>query len=260
MNHPPAVRETPTNLAGFAAHTGYAVCTACQVPPEKSARVASRRRLLLLAERLTLALGLIGLVTWGWFQYRSATSVRHDLERFAALRAVAPQTSTPIDNMLDQSLWSPVRVSAWRTVTAEPAPAPLAVLRIPKIRLEVPVLPGTDDRTLDRAVGHIDYTPQPGSDGNSGIAGHRDSFFRGLKDVVLGDVIELDTLQGTEVYRIERTWIVNPEDVSVLDPTPARALTLVTCYPFYFVGSAPQRFIVRAVRVDRPVVFTSLNR
>ena len=87
------------------------------------------------------------------------------------------------------------------------------MLRIPKIRLEVPVLPGTDDRTLDRAVGHIDYTPRPGSDGNSGIAGHRDNFFRGLKDVVVGDVIELDTLQGTDVYRVERTWIVSPEDV-----------------------------------------------
>ena len=116
------------------------------------------------------------------------------------------------------------------------------------------MLPGTDDRTLDRAVGHIEDTAQPGTDGNSGIAGHRDGFFRGLKDIVPGDAIELDTLQGKDVYRVERTWVVDPEDVSVLDPTPARALTLVTCYPFYFVGSAPQRFIVRAVRVgDKPV-------
>ena len=128
------------------------------------------------------------------------------------------------------------------------------MLRIPKVRLEVPVLPGTDDLTLDRGVGHIEYTVQPGTDGNSGIAGHRDSFFRGLKDIAIGDLIELDTKQGTDVYRVERTWIVNPEDVSVLDPTPMRALTLVTCYPFYYVGSAPQRFIVRAVRVSgKPV-------
>jgi sortase A len=127
------------------------------------------------------------------------------------------------------------------------------VLRIPKIRLEVPVLPGTDDRTLDRAVGYIEGTALPGTDGNLGIAGHRDGFFRGLKDIATGDVIELDTIQGTDVYRVERTWVVNPEDVSVLDPTSARALTLVTCYPFYFIGSAPQRFIVRAVRIaDRP--------
>ena len=112
------------------------------------------------------------------------------------------------------------------------------------------MLSGTDDYTLDRAVGHIEDTAQPGADGNSGIAGHRDGFFRGLKDIIPGDVIELDTLQGKDVYRVERTWIVNPEDVSVLDPTSAPALTLVTCYPFYFVGSAPKRFIVRAVRVS----------
>ena len=180
----------------------------------------------------------------GRFHVGVATSTRHDLERFAALQRVALEARTP-----DQSLWSPDRVSAWRKALREPAPAPLAVLRIPKIRLEVPVLPGTDDRTLDRAVGHIEDTAQPGTDGNSGIAGHRDGFFRGLKDIAPGDVIELDTLQGTDVYRVERTWVVNPEDVSVLDPTSTRALTLVTCYPFYFVGSAPRRFIVRAVRV-----------
>ena len=133
------------------------------------------------------------------------------------------------------------------------------------------MLPGTDDRTLDRGLGHIEYTAQPGTDGNSGIAGHRDSFFRALKDIAQDDLIELDTPQMTDVYRVERTWIVNPDDVSVLDPTPMRALTLVTCYPFYYVGSAPQRFIVRAVRVsskpvswrpsgDRPVRLTSRNR
>jgi sortase A len=110
------------------------------------------------------------------------------------------------------------------------------------------VLRGTDDRTLDRAAGLIEDTAEPGTDGNSGIAGHRDGFFRGLKDIVPGDTIELDTLQGTDVYRVERTWVVNPEDVSVLDPMSIPTLTLVTCYPFYFYGAAPQRFIVRAVR------------
>ncbi len=110
------------------------------------------------------------------------------------------------------------------------------------------MLPGTDDFVLDRAVGYIEDTALPGTDGNSGIAGHRDGFFRGLKDIAVGDSIELETLTGRETYHVERTWIVNPEDVSVLDPTPVRSLTLVTCYPFYFVGSAPQRFIVRAVR------------
>ena len=167
------------------------------------------------------------------------------MERFAARRLVALEANTS-----DQSLWAPERVSAWRKALLEPAPASLAVLRIPKIRLEVPVLPGTDDRTLDHAVGHIEGTAQPGTEGNLGIAGHRDGFFRGLKDITTGDLIELDTLQGKDVYRVERTWVVNPEDVSVLDQTSTRALTLVTCYPFYFIGSAPSRFIVRAVPID----------
>jgi sortase A len=160
------------------------------------------RRLLLLAERTSWALGLVGLVAWSAFHIWVAASTRHDLEQFAAIGVVAPQADTP-----DQSLWSPNRISAWRKAVSGPAPAPLAVLRIPKIRLEVAVLPGTDDRTLDRAVGHIEDTAQPGRDGNSGIAGHRDGFFRGLKDIAPGDVIELETPEGHDVYRVERTWV-----------------------------------------------------
>jgi sortase A len=211
----------------------------------------ARRRLLLLVEKTTWVFGLAALLGWGAFHIGAATSTRHDLERFAALRSIVPQAGTP-----DQSLWSPVRVSAWRKALSDPAPVPLAVLRIPKIRLEVPVLPGTDDRTLDRAVGHIEGTAQPGTDGNSGIAGHRDGFFRGLKDITPGDVIELETLQRKESYRVERTWIVNPEDVWVLDPTSTRAVTLVTCYPFHYIGSAPHRFIVRAVVAGDTVAFS----
>jgi sortase A len=203
-----------------------------------------RHRLVLFAEAASWGLGLAGVVWWGSFQVGQAGTTRNDLERFAQLQHFALSPATP-----DQSLWAPTRVSAWHKALLEPAPDPLAVLRIPKLRLEVAVLPGTDDRTLDRALGHIEGTALPGTDGNLGIAGHRDGFFRGLKDIAPGDVIEIDTIQGRDVFRVERTWIVDPEDVSVLDPTPTRALTLVTCYPFYFVGSAPQRFIVRAVRV-----------
>jgi sortase A len=211
----------------------------------------ARPRRLLLAEKACWAFGLVGLVSWGGFQIVVANWARQDLDRFAALQVVvAPHAEHPPD----QSLWSRHRVNAWREAISDAAPAPLAVLRIPKIRLEVAVLPGTGDRTLDRGVGHIEDTALPGTDGNAGIAGHRDGFFRGLKDITTGDAIELETLQGKDVYRVERTWVVNPEDVSVLDPTSTQALTLVTCYPFYFIGSAPQRFIVRAVRVgDRPV-------
>jgi LPXTG-site transpeptidase (sortase) family protein len=203
-----------------------------------------RHRLLLFVERTSWILGLAGLLWWGAFQIQVARSTRHDLARFAVLQAATLQE----EGVVDQTLWSDVRINAWRNLSGEPAAPPVAVLRIPKIGLVVPVLPGTDDRTLDFGVGLIENTPEPGTDGNSGIAGHRDGFFRGLKDIALGDTIRVDTLHGTYVYRIERTWIVKPEDVSVLNPTPEPSLTLVTCYPFYFQGSAPLRFIVRAVR------------
>jgi sortase A len=208
----------------------------------------------LSAERTAWALGAVCLATWGALYIDGVTGARHELERFAVLQAAVSQPAVKPD----LSLWGSERISAWRRASSGPAPAPIAVLRIPKIRLEVAVLPGTDDFTLNRAVGHIDDTALPGTDGNSGIAGHRDGFFRGLKDIGPDDVIELDTLRGKEgnkevykeVYRVERIWVVDPEDVSVLDPTPTRALTLVSCYPFYHVGPAPQRYIVRAVRAE----------
>ena len=206
---------------------------------------ALRRRLLLFAEGPSWVLGLAGLAWWGAFHIDVAMSTRHHLNRFAALQDVTLHGRMP-----DQP-WSSARVNTSRKALSELAPLPLAVLRIPKVGLEVPVLRGTDGRTLDRAVGHIEGTTEPGKDGNSGIAGHRDGFFRGLKDIAPGDTIELDTVKGTDVYRVERTWVVKPQDVSVLDPTPIRALTLVTCYPFYFSGPAPKRFIVRAVLNQR---------
>jgi sortase A len=200
------------------------------------------RNLRQLAELASWTLGIAGLMWWAMFQIDVARAAEQDLARFAMLKALAT------NEVPDQSLWSSKRVLAWRGVSSESFPPPLAVLSIPRLRLSVAVLPGTDDRTLDRGVGHIAETALPNTRGNAGIAGHRDSFFRGLGDLVPGDTIELATFDRAEIYRVERTWIVNPEDVSVLDPTPSPAITLVTCYPFYFVGSAPQRFIVRAVR------------
>ena len=174
---------------------------------------ARRRRLLLLAERTSWALGLAGLVVWGAFHIAVTAWTRHELDLFAALQSVALDAGKP-----DQSLWSPERVSAWRKTLAEPARAPLGVLRIQKIRLEVPVLPGTDERTLDRAVGHIEDTAEPGTDGNSGIAGHRDGFFRGLKDIAPGDAIELETLKGKE--RLSRRANVGGRSGGRLGPGP----------------------------------------
>src|SRR5436190_6091107 len=130
------------------------------------------RRLPLFAERAGLAFGLLGLVIWGAFHFNVSRAAQHDIEHFATLQARA-LGETP-----DISLWSTHRVFAWRNAAKEPFPAPLAVLRIPKIHLEVAVLPGTDDTTLDRGLGHIEDTTLPGADGNIGIAGHRDGFFR----------------------------------------------------------------------------------
>lgn len=122
----------------------------------------------------------------------------------------------------------------------------IAVLRIPGIELEVPVYLGTTEPVLRRGAGLVEGTAFPGSTGNVGIAAHRDTHFRGLKDVAIGDLVELATLDETRVYRISMLEIVEPRDVHVLDDTVEPALTLVTCYPFYFVGNAPQRYIVRA--------------
>jgi sortase A len=196
-----------------------------------------------LLERLAWAVGLTGVTVWGALLLVGTASARSDVARFrAAAQAGAGATSRP-----DTALWSPARIKAWEDSLAREAPDVLAVLKIPRLHLEVPVLEGTDDWILNRGAGHIEDTAEPAERGNVGIAGHRDGFFRPLKDLAVGDVLELELRKGTERYRVEKIWIVGPEDVSVLDPTPSKAVTLVTCYPFYFVGAAPQRFIARAV-------------
>jgi sortase A len=108
---------------------------------------------------------------------------------------------------------------------------------------------GVDSKTLKRAIGHVPYTALPGEPGNVGIAAHRDTFFRNLKGVKVGDVIRMVTPGGTYDYEVDSLKIVWPKNVEVLDSTPQPALTLVTCYPFNYVGSAPKRFIVRAKQI-----------
>lgn len=139
----------------------------------------------------------------------------------------------------------------------EPAPAErpplpemlLGRLRIPRLHVAAMVREGADSGTLRRAVGHIPGTALPGKTGNVALAGHRDTFFRELRNIEKDDTIDFETEQGTYRYAVESTKIVGPRDVSVLTAASGRTLTLVTCYPFYYVGSAPKRFIVRAVQV-----------
>jgi sortase A len=127
--------------------------------------------------------------------------------------------------------------------------SPLGRIEISAVGLTVMVLEGTDEGTLRRAVGHIRGTPLPGQRGNVALAGHRDTFFRGLRKIRVNDEITLTTLSGSYRYRVDSTKVVKPEETEVLEDYGDDILTLVTCYPFNFVGLAPNRFIVRAHRV-----------
>jgi sortase A len=122
-------------------------------------------------------------------------------------------------------------------------------IEISRLGLSVIVIEGTTAAVLRRAAGHIPGTTLPGKPGNIGIAAHRDTFFRPLRNIQQDDIITLTTTLGEYRYRVVSIKIVSPSDVAVLNPSAAEVLTLVTCYPFYFVGSAPNRFIVRAERV-----------
>jgi sortase A len=125
----------------------------------------------------------------------------------------------------------------------------IGLIEIPRLGMSVIVIEGTSARVLQRAVGHIPGTALPGQQGNVGISGHRDTFFRPLEDIRPNDIITISTLFGEYRYKVVSTTVVSPYDVAVLKTSRQEILTLVTCYPFYFVGSAPDRFIVRAVRV-----------
>ena len=218
-------------------------------------------RKLKLFERLAWGIGIVLLAFYGAVRVHGEWMKRHELRRFDEARQQTRQfaqgvrpteqiASLPERLPVDDSLWSESRIRAYEATLNRKASAPLAVLRIPKLDLRVPVLDGTDELTLNRAVGRIPGTALPGEPGNIGIAGHRDGFFRGLKDVAPGDRIELLTLDGADRYVVEQITIVDPAAVEVLGPTAEPSITLVTCYPFYFVGSAPQRYVVRAVRSD----------
>lgn len=157
--------------------------------------------------------------------------------------------------LLDQLGSSGTAPVADRTpdVAAPPeAGAAIGRLKIPRVGLSVVVAQGDDAKTLRVAAGHLPDTPLPWQDGNSAVAAHRDSFFRPLRRIRTGDYIRLETARGVFEYRVTRQEIVEPDDLWVLDPSPTAALTLITCYPFDFVGSAPRRFVVQAQRLGDP--------
>jgi sortase A len=171
---------------------------------------------------LGIALGCLGI-----YAYETVQARRFQSEQTAAFNRAASAAAAP------------GRVRAGALV---------GMLDVPRLRLTTAVIEGDDDGTLKRAVGHLPDTPLPWEKGNSALAGHRDGLFRPLKDVKIGDEIRFRTTSEQFRYRVTRTSIVTPDDVSVLESKSTETLTLITCYPFNYVGSAPKRFVVHAER------------
>ena len=180
---------------------------------------------------LAVAIGCLG--WYGWRMYEISKN------QSAASEAVERTLSTPV-----------------------PAPPPdetpavasvIGRLDIPRLHVSAPIKAGDDDTVLDAAVGYLRDTPLPWQPGNSALAAHRDRLFRPLERIRVGDEIRLSTTHGELLYEVSRTLIVKPDDVWVLDPSPDADLTLITCFPFTYVGHAPKRFVVQARKVNLEV-------
>jgi sortase A len=196
-------------------------------------------RLLKFLERLCLITGL-ALITLGVTVRVGGMAQRH--AAVAEFERLQNTTVSPVD----QLNWSPQRIADYQEALQQDAGDTLAVLRIPSRNIEVPVFDSTDEWALNRGSGHVTGTSLPGERGNVAIAAHRDGFFRGLENIEIGDEIELTTLEGRQTFRVSMLDIVDPLDLSVLEPLDVDTVTLITCYPFNYVGAAPDRFIVRA--------------
>lgn len=218
------------------------------LPPKKGARWAWIERALFLAGILCL-----GIYAWAWLDAHL-----YEKEQDRLLQQAIAAGPPPVVQGSHAAAETDALESFQNSAEEKPAPPPVEVrdgeligrIKVPRLGVSAIVMEGVGKKTLRRGAGHIPDTAMPSEEaGNVGIAAHRDSFFRGLKDIQEDDTIELTTLEGTFRYTVEWTKIVKPEDTSVLAPTEDAALTLVTCYPFYYVGSAPERFIVRAHKI-----------
>jgi sortase A len=190
-------------------------------------------------------LGYYGYV-WTEAQLYQALENRELDAILASGPAPAPASSGEVHRPADVPAATTPPPAARRRAAPAPGDA-VGRIEIPRLGVSTVIRAGSDARTLSLAVGHIPGTALPGGIGNMGLAGHRDTFFRKLKGIHPGDEIRVVTPGGTFTYRVQFTEIVWPKDTWVLDDTGAPSLTLVTCYPFTYIGSAPQRFIVRAV-------------
>ena len=233
-------------------------------PPPPEPRPSAGHRWLVGIEWLFLLAGLAALDTYVWVNTSSVLYQAYQDWAFdQTLRGLTP--SVP-GFMSDEFSWmlgsqrqkveapeAPLAPPKFQPMPQGEPPAPSSVigrLEIPRLKMTVMVREGADGKTLHRAVGHIPGTALPGYAGNVALAGHRDTFFRSLRNIQKDDAIDFETENGTYHYLVESTDIVGPRDVSVLAASHGQTLTLVTCYPFYYVGSAPKRFIVRAALVS----------
>jgi len=195
----------------------------------------SGRSVLRVVQYLLLFLAAVCLSWYGWRMYE----IRREQAR---LTSEIEKTIRP-NQPAQRGLPNPPAASVL------PIKGLIGELSIPRLKLMAPVKVGDDENVLDFSVGYLPDTPLPWMPGNSAFAAHRDRLFRPLKDIHTGDAIKLSTTHGDLNYRVLKTMIVKPKDVWVLGPLPSVDLTLITCYPFYYIGNAPNRFVVQAEKV-----------
>jgi sortase A len=200
---------------------------------------------LRFCEKALIGLGLVLVAIYGSFRAHAWFFQAYDSWSFdQAARQAQSRAEEPVAENYEG--WASARILAHQKSLARSPRTIVGRLLIPALDMNVMVLEGTDRWTLNRAAGHVEGTALPGKTGNVVISAHRDGFFRTLGRIRQGDEISLVTLEKTYTYQVERTQIVNPNETHVMDPSVNPILTLVTCYPFYFVGDAPQRFVVQA--------------
>src|SRR5215217_7895419 len=223
------------------------------IPVKKSASRSIERALLVIG------ILLLGVWVYAWVDARV---VQYEENRLLDEAAVARSGQQPPGSAADTDALGSFRERDAPRKRQEPKEEGALVGRveIPRLGVSGIVLEGVGKKTLRRGIGRIPGTALPEDGGNVGLAAHRDSFFRGLKDIRKNDIITLKTLENTYYYRVNWTEIVLPKDTHVLEDTGEPELTLVTCYPFYYVGSAPKRFIVRAERIDETTAVNELTK
>jgi sortase A len=208
------------------------------VNPGRPAAKAPRRSRTLIVRLVHYALLAVGVFALSYAGYVIADAHAYQKNEQAKFESKIPGTPRRVGSSQIQDR-SPVADGD-----------PIGEMEISRLGLKAIFVQGDSPRILRHAVGHISGTAMPGDPGNVVLTGHRDTFFRPLRNVQKGDAITLRTPDGDFQYEVESTAVVPPSDVEVLEPSSERMLTLISCYPFYYVGPAPNRFIVRARQLD----------